>query len=257
MFCSLLRLDLRLDSKRLVLNIGNSLVSEHRNECDSHADTCVCGNNFAILEGTVSTRTVSIYGFSNQSAAHKDVPIATVCTAYVHPDTGSAYLLVINEALYVGDKTRGSLLNPNQLRHYGVTVNDVPIQYDPTSTHSIHAETESGDAVVIPLSMNGVMSGFESSYPTQDDMAYLPRVILTSDQQWDPKSQMFADNKDIAKKRNVSATATVSIRAGGANFDLDTSTWHNVHSGADKWDFNRYSGWVSVTMVTIMHGVQP
>eukprot|EP00116_Pleurobrachia_bachei_P002233 sb/3462495/ len=42
---------------------------------------------------------------------------------------------------------------------------------------------------------------------------------------------------------NVSATATVSIRAGGANFDLDMSTWHNVHSGADKWDFKRYSGW--------------
>ena len=83
------------------LNIAHSVVSgEGRNECDTHADTCVCGSNFTILSNTVPTRTVNIWGFSTKSAAHTNVPIASVCTTYVHPETGDAYLLVIHKALF-------------------------------------------------------------------------------------------------------------------------------------------------------------
>jgi hypothetical protein len=34
----------------------------------------------------------------------KDVPIATVATAYDCPMTGRTYVLVINEAIYLGEK---------------------------------------------------------------------------------------------------------------------------------------------------------
>jgi hypothetical protein len=39
---------------------------------------------------------------------------------------GVTYVLVINQAIHVGDDMPTTLLNPNQLRHHGITVDDCP-----------------------------------------------------------------------------------------------------------------------------------
>jgi hypothetical protein len=59
-----------------------------------------------------------------------DVPVATVATAYDCPTTGKTHILVINEALYFGDKMSNTLLCPNQLRANGIRVDDCPRQYN-------------------------------------------------------------------------------------------------------------------------------
>jgi len=91
------------------------------------------------------------------------IPIAKVATLYRCERTGMEYILMINKALYMGDKARGTLLNPNQLRANGVTVSDAPKQFDKNSTHSITANTEASDMVVISLSLLGVISGFAAT----------------------------------------------------------------------------------------------
>ena len=48
------------------------------------------------------------------------------------PKTGKVYVLVLNEALYFGDKINHSLLCPDQLRAKCIWVDDCPRQFNET-----------------------------------------------------------------------------------------------------------------------------
>jgi hypothetical protein len=91
-------------------------------EMDSHADTIVPGNNAIILQYTSRECDVSPYADSYEPIC--DVPIVTGATAVTDSTTGDTIILVFHEAIWMGDQLEHSLLNPNQLRHYGVTVQD-------------------------------------------------------------------------------------------------------------------------------------
>ena len=56
-----------------------------------------------------------------------NVPIVHAATAYQSPVTGQTYILVFNEALWMGGQLDHSLINPNQLRHHGTKVQDNPM----------------------------------------------------------------------------------------------------------------------------------
>ena len=73
----------------------------------------------------------------------KSVPIATAGTAWTSTDTGETYILVFHEGLWMGYQMEHSLLNPNQLRHFGVTVQDSPFADAP-----LYISTENGDFVL-------------------------------------------------------------------------------------------------------------
>jgi hypothetical protein len=81
-----------------------------RCEMDSHADTCVAGSYCVVLEYTGRVAAVEAYSPDYPS---KQVPIATVATAYDCPTSGATFVLIINEALYFGDSLHFSLLSPN------------------------------------------------------------------------------------------------------------------------------------------------
>jgi hypothetical protein len=72
---------------------------------------------------------------SDEYKAIKDIPIATVATAWDDLAGGPTVILVVNEALSFGDRMNHSLLCPNQIRANGLVVNDVPKQFDDTSCH--------------------------------------------------------------------------------------------------------------------------
>jgi hypothetical protein len=93
-------------------------------ELDSHADTVVLGRNCVILSYTGRECDVSPY--TDVYDAIKGVPIVSGATAWTSQSTGDTYILVFNEALWMGDTMDHSLLNPNQMRHYGIQVNDNP-----------------------------------------------------------------------------------------------------------------------------------
>ena len=44
-----------------------------------------------------------------------------------HPQSREPYLLVFNEGLWMGDKMEHTLVNPNQMRLFGITVQDNPV----------------------------------------------------------------------------------------------------------------------------------
>ena len=94
------------------------------NECDSNADTCCLGINFIILEYT--HRTVDVYAYDKSIKPLQNVPVVTGATTWIHPNTGQPYLLIFNEALYYGTKLDHSLINPNQIRSFGIDLWDMP-----------------------------------------------------------------------------------------------------------------------------------
>ena len=178
--------------ERLIrINVVES--GEVRTELDSHADTCVGGPNCMLLEASGSTTTV--HSFSGRRKPFQDVPIGTVATAYTDPDMGETYILVIAEALYFGNQINVTLLNPNQMRNNGVKVENVPVQYDKKSGHCIQA-----DGLNIPLKMNGVISYFDSRYPSEEELENCTRIYLTADIPWEPYSSTFESQEEAARQ---------------------------------------------------------
>jgi hypothetical protein len=159
---------------------------DHRSgrcEMDSHADTCVAGSNCVILEYTGRTAEVEAYSPDYPS---KKVPIATVATAYDCPTSGATFVLIINEALYFGDSLSFSLLSPNQLRDNDVHVDERHRQHAPDSIFGIHVPSE---PIRIPFTLEGVVAGFDSRSPTQDELDDVSiHVELTSDVEWIPST---------------------------------------------------------------------
>ena len=100
-------------------------------ELDSHADTTVAGSNCVILQYTGKECDVSPYRDDYESI--KGVPIVHAATAWQSPHSGQTYILAFNECLWMGDKMDHSLINPNQLRHFGTIVQDNPMSPKPLS----------------------------------------------------------------------------------------------------------------------------
>jgi hypothetical protein len=75
---------------------------------DTHADTCVLGINFIVLE--YSGRVCDVYPYSQEYDAVKDVPIVRGATAVQDQDTGETHIMIINEGLWYGNKDPQDLL---------------------------------------------------------------------------------------------------------------------------------------------------
>ena len=130
---------------------------------------------------------------------------------------------MINQAIFVGNQMRHTLLNPNQLRFNGLQVHECPTQFDPASPHAIYLPSEE---ITIPLDMRGVISAFPTRLPDDDDIEYLPKLVLTRDV-WDPKSENFQVNEENAR---VSAIHTTATLGPDRSPDEDDSEARYVHA---------------------------
>ena len=111
----------RTISKNFVISKNDNFFNG-RVELDTHADTFLAGRNCTVMHFT--ERMCDVMPYSDEYDAMTDIPIVQAATGYTSPD-GQQYILVFNEAIYM-PKMDNSLLNPNQLRHYRVHVNDNP-----------------------------------------------------------------------------------------------------------------------------------
>jgi hypothetical protein len=122
-------------------------------ELDSHANTCVAGTNTRVMD--YADTKVSVSPFSDSYEAIKDVPIATVATAWDDPTKGKVTVLYIHEALYFLDRMSHTLLCLNQLRAIGWKVQDLPKQFEAESAHALIDPT---GTLRMPLEMSGIIS---------------------------------------------------------------------------------------------------
>ena len=170
-------------SERRIGSLKASVAQESRpgtagmNECDTNADTCCLGTNWKVLEYTI--RTADVYSYDHSQRPIQGVPIVTGITSWDDPATGETLLLVINEALFYGKKLNHSLINPNQLRSYGVDVWDNPFDKERGLCIRI-------DEITIPMSTKGTKIRFETRVPTDQEMRGSRMIELTSKQEWNP-----------------------------------------------------------------------
>ena len=151
------------------------------NEADSNADTCCLGKNFIVLEYT--QRTADVYPYDTSYSPLTNVPIVTAATAWDDPSNNTTWLLIVNEGLFYGDKLDHSLLNPNQIRHFGNIFQDNP--YDRENELAITCP----DMLKIPLETKGTKIRFNSRVPTMEELNSIPetcQVHLTSPHPWNP-----------------------------------------------------------------------
>ena len=139
---------------RKLSRVRNDRTVYSRSELDSHADTVVLGGNCVILN--YSGRECDVSPYTDAYDAIKGVPIVKGATAWTSNMTGETFILVFNEALWMGEVMEHSLINLNQLRHHGIGVQDNP--YSATQLH-IAAEDEE---FILPLESEGTTVFFPS-----------------------------------------------------------------------------------------------
>jgi hypothetical protein len=179
-------------------------------EMDSHADTCVAGPNFRISEYTGEHCDVTPYSYDYKPM--KNVPIVNASTAFTNELTGETIILQFNQVLWYGNKLKMSLMNPNQIRHFGLTVSDDPT--DRTRDFGI-----TGEDFTIPFQIKGTTIFFKSRTPTRWEMANCRTVELTVDSPWNPAevsiavvalSSSSAPSLEISEYRKICALDGIS-----------------------------------------------
>ena len=115
--------------------------------------------------------------FLDSYAPIKEVMVARCSTVWTSPDTGREYLLVGDQMLWFGTQMSHSLINPNQIREYGVPVYDDP--------YNVQQFGIDGHEAFIPFNTTGTIVHFESCVRTDWESRNLPILLLTGEQ-WDP-----------------------------------------------------------------------
>ena len=128
---------------------------------DNHADTTCFGRNFRPIYFT--SKVCSVSPFLPEYNQQEDVQICMEATAF-DTDEGETLILMIGQGLWFGNRMSHSLINPNQLRHYGIQVCDDPT--DPSRQLGISLD----DGYFIPMVMNGSTCIFQSRCPTNEEL---------------------------------------------------------------------------------------
>ena len=198
--------------------VNTSLPSHGRIELDSHADTVVLGSNCVVLHHTGKVCEVSPY--TDEYDAITDVPVVRGATLWTDQHTNNEYILVFNEALWMGDTLIHSLINPNQLRAYGTLVQDNPYHTDPLGIKPPPFDFE------IPLRTAGTIIYADTRAPTQSELAALLFIVLTSSDDWDPHHVRFPSHDlEDANKATINAIQSRQQR------DLHRYGYYNVEPG--------------------------
>lgn len=88
-------------------------IKQGKTKLDSLANSIIAGSNCYIMYYT--NREYDVSPYINDYAPIKNVPIVQAATAYTLPFTGQTYILIFNEALWMGNQMDHTLVNPNQL----------------------------------------------------------------------------------------------------------------------------------------------
>ncbi len=105
-------LTVRTESTRIVSSMSINTSENHGfAELDSHADTCTVGANFRAIAYT--EKSCSVAPFHPQYQSMQDIQTVQAATAYTDTESGETFILIINQALYLEDELRTTLINPN------------------------------------------------------------------------------------------------------------------------------------------------
>ena len=172
---------------------------------DNHADTWCFGPNFIMDHYT--GQVCGVTGF-NSKIGEKGVHIGTGLTVYDDPDTRLSQLIQVDQGLDMIDSLDHTLANPNQSRAFGVSwCDDAWDQHRPFGF--------SVDGRFIPFFLKDSTAVFTTRPPTPDEICdlFTNRIILTSDETWDPKHLTVPNSHPTSMpNRNSNLSAICSMK---------------------------------------------
>ena len=146
-----------------------------------------------------------------------NVPIVTGATAITNATKGATFILVFNEAIWMGTHLEHSLLNPNQMRHHGITVQDNPYANESLQLQALDDEFSN------PLQNGGIIIVFNTRTPTAHELATCAHVVLSSPAPWNPCDvQQFPTHHDEEGETIMHEIARLSM------FDLSTLDFKRI-----------------------------
>ena len=169
-------------------------------EIDNHADTICAGKNCRIEYYTPYECSVS--PFLEEYQDQQNVRICTALTAATIPSTGETVLLRLGQCLDFHDKMNKTLLNPNQLRAFGISICD-----DPTDEHrSLGIQLDPNTH--LPLYMNGSICGLMTWSPTNEELESCRIFDISDVNDWNPTNVVFAGNNNNNRYSHINATSS-------------------------------------------------
>ena len=142
--------------------------TESADETDSNAGTCCLGDDFAILKHT--TEQADLHAHDKSIAPLANAPVVSGANAWDDPATNQTHVLVVNEALCHDAKSDHSLINPNQIRSFGVNHWDDPFD----ASRSLSIRPLESD-LIIPLTTVGAKIQSLSRAPAAEEISHCSR----------------------------------------------------------------------------------
>ena len=162
---------------------------------DSHAITPVVGYNSYVWRDT--GKTVNVNGFTKALGQLSSVPIVDAMIVYECPYTGKSYLMMINNALYVGENP-DNYISPFILREAGIEVDTTAKLHCKNPSIANHSMYFTEDDLRVHFNITGIVSYFMSRKPTPEEINELPVLYLTPDNQsWDPYDVKYEREEDV------------------------------------------------------------
>jgi hypothetical protein len=156
---------------------------EPRSKLDSHAYNCCIGNNALVIN--YHNQIVSVAPFLDPLGTEHEVPIITAAIAYDGLILAQAFILIVHQALYFGDKLSHNLVNPFQCRLNKVQINECPQVLTNRPDDMAHSIIFHKEQVKIPLRLHGIVSYFPSGQPTMQEYEGCIHLHLTpEDPEW-------------------------------------------------------------------------
>jgi hypothetical protein len=161
-----------------------------------------------------------------------EIPIVKATLAYDNPMTGETLILILEQALYFGNKLSHILLNPNQIRFNGVEVDDALKFLAPKDKDSMYSIYFPKEGVRIPLMLEGCLSIFNICTPMLQEIHECPNLLLADhNTEWDPHSTLFKSQEESYED----AKNHPRILNNRKVYSLLSSCNPSAHNSSDKW----------------------
>ena len=122
----------------------------------------------------MTSRTTDVYTEYPSYKPLYNVPIVSGATTVTINITGNKFIMVVNEALYYGNKLYHSLINPNQLRCYGTMVWDN--NFDPNMDICL----DTCEGYTIDLIPDGTSIGSSLHVPMEEELMEISHIEVIS-----------------------------------------------------------------------------
>ena len=150
---------------------ATNMINHGRIELDTHVDTIVLGQSFILLSETGIECDVSPY--TDEYESIKNFPIVLEATAWTSLELSETFIITVHEGLWMNTTMEHTLVNPNQLRHLCVTVQD-----NPYSRSLLYIEYPDHD-FVLPLIVEGPNILVHTRTPTGEELATCRHIVLS------------------------------------------------------------------------------